>query len=688
MAPEVLNIRGRQQVFPFEIRSAGPSRPVWRSAQSNYGDFRPGAVGAARRVGFGHGGSKHSALLFSALQRISQAIAIVAMVITCTAPAHGQCIRITSPTNGALILKGPSVPIVFSDRCTNRWYECAYVNQTGLGCATPNPQQFIWPTSNFALGTYTLTVKSFRSGGRLLGSASVKAYLIAPATPTPKPTPVPTPTPTPTPTPCIRITAPQPGQVVGGIVPISTLDTCTGLWFETLFVDNTFVGAFAPGAVTWQTVEWVNGNHQITVTSQSSNPGSRVLGSASETLNVQNGPTPTPSAMPTPNPICLVIISPTSGSTLSGDVAIHTSDTCAGVNHEAMFVDGGPMIEFGVGQELLSTDDYPNGRHTVKIEAHSAQPNEVILATTSTSYVFENPSPAPTPSLHFGTEPGTGRFADGSTSVPTDAECAAMLSDADETIPANQATHVDDLNIGITSPVNQTRARPADLERLINGIDTFDLNSSWNNDFWFRKITGQYTGSTWNIFRLAACKYGIDEDAVRAQATSENGSWVQWHSGGDRRTTLSECRNRDVNLFGYICENCCYQSWGDFQTKVFYATMTWPMMEYSTTFSAEFRFASQRACMNGDQAPYFASADHLPNTYSADVSAYLSNPGGVSPHNFLNPITGKPATNQDWMLFGCLSSHFSGGWMDAAAQSYLNTLLTHWRKHDWITSPN
>jgi hypothetical protein len=50
-------------------------------------------------------------------------------------------------------------------------------------------------------------------------------------------------------------------------------------------------------------ISYSNGIHTIQVTSQSINPGSVVLGSASEALNVQQGsPTATPTATPTPTP--------------------------------------------------------------------------------------------------------------------------------------------------------------------------------------------------------------------------------------------------------------------------------------------------------------------------------------------------------------------------------------------------
>jgi hypothetical protein len=146
-------------------------------------------------------------------------------------------------------------------------------------------------------------------------------------------------------------------------------------------------------------------------------------------------------------------------------------------------------------------------------------------------------------------------------------------------------------------------------------------------------------------------------------------------------TDLTLCQRGDVNLVGFICPNCCYQSWGEFQIKVYYEYMTWPIVNYSTIFNAEYRFATQRACMNGNQSPYFAGRG---TTYDADAEAYLASPNAPSTHPFTSPITGQQATNMDWMLFGCLSSYSSGGWWDAGAQSYLSTLLAHWKSRDWL----
>ena len=268
-------------------------------------------------------------------------------------------------------------------------------------------------------------------------------------------------------------------------------------------------------------------------------------------------------------------------------------------------------------------------------------------------------------------------FADDSRIAPTDQQCANIIPATAESVPENQAAHPDDLNVGITSPVNQMRARKEDIERLR------DLNYSWEqwkDHFWFTWITGQYTGSTEMIFRFVACKYGIDEDAVRAQATTEHNNWRQWNAGGDLRTDPALCQRADVNLFNLMCAGCCFQSWGDMQIKVYYEYMTWPMVNYSTIFGAEYRLATQRACMNGDQSPYFAGRN---TTYDEDAEAYLTDPYGTSIHPFNNPITGSQATNMDWMLLGCLSSYQSGGWWDTDAQNYLGALLSHWKNRDW-----
>lgn len=547
--------------------------------------------------------------------------------------ALAVCLTVLTPPNGATFTLGSNVSVSFSDTCTNRWFECLNIDGNNANCGTPSPQVFTWATAGFSLGSHNVAVRSYTLNGTMpLGISSVNLNLI---------------------TSCISFRSPQPDQAIGGDFIFATIDNCRNAWFETLFVDASFVGSFAPGRIHWNTVEWDDGPHDIEITSQSMNPGSVLLGHASERVFVQNQappPTPTPNATPTPvRSSCLTIISPTTNTTQRLDFALHTIDTCAGMQHEALYVDNKKVNEFIPNTEIVSSDDFPNGIHSVKVEAHLAQPADSVIGAASTTYNFQNtaptpipqPSGGPTPTSHFTTQPHSGRYADNSATAPSDAQCGAIIPFARATIPENQATHSDDLGLGITSAVNQTQARQSDLTRLAQFGFSYE---AWSNYFWFRRITGKYTGTTWNIFRFNACKFGVDEDAIKAQATTENGSWVQWHSGGDRRTTRSECQNGDVDLFNYNCFNCCYQSCGHFQTKVFFEFMSWPMLEYSTDFSAEYYWAGVRACMNGDLTPYFnGRPEAVP--YATDAANYKSNPSGASSHIFTSPLTGARVTN-------------------------------------------
>src|SRR5262249_30874747 len=111
----------------------------------------------------------------------------------------------------------------------------------------------------------------------------------------------------------------------------------------------------------------------------------------------------------------------------------------------------------------------------------------------------------------------------------------------------------------------------------------------------YAKVDGQYTGTTDMIIRWAACKWGIDEDLVRAQSSSELWSWNQPDSGGDKRYSLSQCVNGTfTSLWNFMCPDCCYQSWSIWQTKVYHAWMTWPMIRDSTAFAADYRYADMR----------------------------------------------------------------------------------------------
>jgi len=190
----------------------------------------------------------------------------------------------------------------------------------------------------------------------------------------------------------------------------------------------------------------------------------------------------------------------------------------------------------------------------------------------------------------------------------------------------------------------------------------------------FATVDGNYSGTTDDIMRVYACKWGVDEDVVRAQGMTESG----WDQGGagDKRTTQLQCEQPGFTALwnttidepdgsAVSCSNCCYQSWSLWQTKVWDNDTTWPMIMESTPFAADYRYADQRSCMNGDYATYFASSGQQPNTYASDIAAYAA--GGPT----------------DRVLWGCIGLHYSGGWYDSGAQNYIAETQGHLSAQDW-----
>jgi autotransporter family porin len=233
--------------------------------------------------------------------------------------------------------------------------------------------------------------------------------------------------------------------------------------------------------------------------------------------------------------------------------------------------------------------------------------------------------------------------------LPTGKQCAASIAVTPETVAAN-------------TPFNHTMPNARQLSAYAANGYTATFQDDYSQ---YRRANGQYSGSTDMIMRWAACKYGISENVVRAQAWVESG-WRQ-SAAGDLRARRSRCIQAGFSKLWNTtigepdgstvsCPLCCYQSWSAWQTKVFYEWMTWPEIMQSTAFAADFRYADQRACMNGAYASYFSGSAQQPNTYMADVTNYTTDPS-------------TPSTKR--VLWGCIGMHFSGAWFNESARSYI-----------------
>ncbi len=112
------------------------------------------------------------------------------------------------------------------------------------------------------------------------------------------------------------------------------------------------------------------------------------------------------------------------------------------------------------------------------------------------------------------------------------------------------------------------------------------------------RVTGQANGTTDELIQHYACKWGLDEDLVRAQAVTES-SWYQ---------NLKDANGTPVAGKGYgdygHCSGGPYGSSGPaslgiMQIKWCAHPGTLPYSETSTAFNLDYYGAVMRGCLNG-----------------------------------------------------------------------------------------
>ena len=395
-------------------------------------------------------------------------------------------------------------------------------------------------------------------------------------------------------------------------------------------------------------------------------------------------PSTTPAATPTPPNIGneITINSPGNSQSISGKAVSVSVSLGPDVYWDQLMVDGTAVLS-GSGNFTWNSTTVANGAHTLKVRVFQ-QGGTTPIGTAFISVGVSNtgatptPDPSSTPTAVPSPVPTAGAS---STPTPVKSSTPTPVPSATPT-PGSVPTHFSTLGYRATLPsesqcTSWVNALPIAEHAPGNAAFNVPPPGGVPASFYsnptpssgggipasdYANVTGNYAGTTDQIVRWAACKWGIDEDVVRAQGQIESG----WDQGepGDKRTSQSTCVNGSFSALWNTnitepdgstvsCPNCCWTSWSLWQTKVYYETTTWPMIMKSTPFGADYRYADQRACMNGDWAVYFASAGQQPNTYAADIAA-LAGGGSVSR-----------------VLWGCIGFHYSGGWYDSGAQSYI-----------------
>lgn len=162
------------------------------------------------------------------------------------------------------------------------------------------------------------------------------------------------------------------------------------------------------------------------------------------------------------------------------------------------------------------------------------------------------------------------------------------------------------------------------------------------------QIQGQFTGTTTEMFSWAGCRWGVDEDTLRAVAVIES----TWHQStwGDR------CGGSDPTIGSF--------SVVQIKNKNCDGSLLWggmPDVVQSTALAVDLYAARLRACYNGD---FYDGGSWLYNGQTVRQIA--------------------AAHGWPYVFWGCVGSWYSGAWYDSGAVNYINNVQLALAQRTWL----
>ena len=253
-------------------------------------------------------------------------------------------------------------------------------------------------------------------------------------------------------------------------------------------------------------------------------------------------------------------------------------------------------------------------------------------ATASFS-VRRSPTPPPSAGSYFGTS------ASGKAKGPAGPSVATGLPRAATTCAAR-----------IVHDSTEVRPENTTANHTV-GDGTYTLGPWATDSHWvarsanFRQVQGHFTGTTTEMFSWAGCRWGIDENTLRAVGVQE--SYWRISTVGDYCGKRGEGSYGLTQIKNATCDG--QLAWGGY-----------PDSTQSSAFDVDFYGAYLRSCYDGD---FYDGGSYL---YHGRTVAQIAATHGWA-----------------YVLWGCIGSWFSGGWYDSGAQTYIKGVKAHLANRDW-----
>ena len=267
-------------------------------------------------------------------------------------------VAVTAPTNGSTLTTTVTVSVSATDNVGVTLVKC-YLNGVCVATNTGAPASFIWDTTGYANGAYSLQATAYDAAGN---SGSSPVVNVTVQNPVPDTTP-----------PTAQILSPANGATLAGInsVNVSASDN-VGVTKVEWYLDGGMAGSSASSspAFSWDTTKSINGTHSLQA--KAYDAAGNIGSSALVSVAVQN-------LVPDTTPPSVQITSPGNSATLTSKttkVYVVASDN-VGVTRVDLTVDGKFFATSSSATPTFSwnTGKIAKGAHTLQSTAYDGAGN-------------------------------------------------------------------------------------------------------------------------------------------------------------------------------------------------------------------------------------------------------------------------------------------------------------------------